>query len=295
MQSKIKELLNFCYDDTESIEFQLFLITVKCLMPYEDNIGCIFDVKRYKKEVELFGLYMNGNDEVINYRLQHEKPSNINDGLLEFKIIPVVISNTVWENTIYELLKAVTFYTFNKNVILNAILISSAIYEFMENGTIESIEELTKERLINFSIIDFFTNNQMSAEKNYIIDFEKERIKLISRPILFDDDTIDKYKALKYIFKKEGFIYDLNASVGDESDSDNNPDILSSFSVYLYKLRKGTINPEKLKIQDKIPDIKECLKRPLFNHPLLGRCKVVRRTEDYVIIRNKSGLMRIRI
>lgn len=296
MQSKIKDFLNFCYNDTGSIEFQLFLITVKCLMPYEDNIGCIFDVDRYKKEIELFECYMNRDDEIINYRLRHKKPSNSNDELLEFKIIPIIISNTVWNNTTDELLKAVAFYTLNKNTLLDAILISSVIYEFMENSSNENIEELTKERLINFSVKDFFTNNQMPAEKNYIIDFERERIRLISKPILFDDNTIGKYRALKYIFKKEAsFDKCLNSPVGNESSSDDNSEVLNSFSAYLYKLRKGTINPEKLKISDKIPDIKECLKQPLFNHPLLGRCKVVQRAENDVIIRNKSGIMRIRI
>ena len=314
MQSKIKELLDFCYDDTESIEFQLFLITVKCLMPYEDNIGCIFDVNRYKKEIQLFMCYMNGNDEAVNYWLQHKKPSNINDERIELKIIPIVLSNTVWKNTIDEVLKAVTFYTYNKNTILNAIFISSVIYEFMENSSIENIEGLTKERLINFSIKDFFTNNEMIAEKNYIIDFERERIKLIAKPIFFDDNIIDKYRTLNYIFKRKATIdnglnnsteKDLiepfdnvlkNSADNKSIDSpDNNGDTISSFSEYLYKLRKGTINPEKLKISDKIPDIKECLKQPLFNHPLLGRCKVIQRTENYVIVRNKSGLMRIRI
>jgi len=148
MQSKIKDFLDFCYDDTESIEFQLFLITIKCLMPYEDNIGCIFDVDRYKKEIELFSCYMIRNDEIINCRLRHNKPSDSYDELLEFKIIPLIMSNIVWENTIGELLKAVAFYTFNKNTILDAILISSAIYEYMDNIPVESFEELTKERLI---------------------------------------------------------------------------------------------------------------------------------------------------
>ena len=184
----------------------------------------------------------------------------------------------------------------------------------MENSTIENIVELTKERLINFSIKDFFANNEIMADKNYIIDFERERIKLIAKPISFEENTIDKYRVLNYIFKSKATIgNDLNDSTekdlkdtfnnvlknsvdNNSIDSpNNNGDTISSFSEYLYKLRKGTINPEKLKISDKIPNIKECLKQPLFNHPLLGRCKVIQRTENNVIVRNKSGLMRIRI
>ena len=297
MQYRINDLLNFCFDDTDSIEFQIFLITLKCLIPYEDNIGCLFDKERYKKEIELFAHYMNGNDETIDYWLQNKKPSNMNDELLEFKIFPIVLSNTVWENLIDEVMKVVLFYTLNKNTILNALLISSAIYEFMNNAEIESIEEVSKERLINFSIKCFLAKNQIETDKNYIIDFEKERIKMIAEPMLFGVNNINN-KVLNYLFEKKAAIDNELVSSSNNSLkhlNENNSDILNNFSKYLYKLRKGSISPEKLIISDKIPDIKECLKHPAFNHPLLGRCKVIKRTEKEAIVSNKSGHMRIRI
>jgi hypothetical protein len=312
MQDRINNLLDFCFDDEQSIEFQLFLITVKCLIPYENNIGCLFDKERYEKEIELFAHYMNGNDETIDYWLKNKKPSNMNDELLQFKIIPIVLSNTVWENLIDEALKAVTFYTLNKNTILNALLISSVIYEFMNNAEIESIKGASRERLINFSIKEFCAKNEIETDKNYIIDFEKERIKMIAMPMLFGDNDINNCKVLYYIFENKAAADNLNVSdkaieaptdnelVSSSNNSskystDNNSDILNSFSIYLYKLRKGSINPEKLTISDKIPDIKECLKYPEFSHPLLGRCKVIQRTENEALVRSKSGLMRIRI
>jgi len=284
MQYKINKMLNFCFDDIQKIDFQLFLITVKCLIPYDDKIGCLFDKDRYKKEIELFASYMNANDELIDYWLQNKEASNLEDNLLEYKIIPLALSNTVWENLTDELLKAVLFYTINKNTILNALLISSAVFDFMIGSDIESIEEAAKERLINFSVKEFLLKNQINADKNYIIGFEKERIKMIAKPILFDNNFVNRLKVLNYIFEKS-----------PEYFTENNSDIINSFSVYLYKLRKGLISPEKLKIPDKIPDIKECLKYSTFSHPLLGRCKVIKKTEKEAIVRNKSGLMRIRI
>ena len=284
MQYKINKMLNFCFDDIQKIDFQLFLITVKCLIPYDDKIGCLFDKDRYKKEIELFASYMNANDELIDYWLQNKEASNLEDNLLEYKIIPLALSNTVWENLTDELLKVVLFYTINKNTILNALLISSAVFDFMTGSDIESIEEAAKERLINFSVKEFLSKNQINADKNYIIGFEKERIKMIAKPILFDNNFVNRLKVLNYIFEKS-----------PEYFTENNSDIINSFSVYLYKLRKGLISPEKLKIPDKIPDIKECLKYSTFSHPLLGRCKVIKRTEKEAIVRNKSGLMRIRI
>ena len=277
-------MLNFCFDDIQKIDFQLFLITVKCLIPYDDKIGCLFDKDRYKKEIELFSSYMNGNDETIDYWLQNKEASNLDDNLLEYKIIPLALSNTVWENLTDELIKVVLFYTINKNTILNALLISSAVFDFMTGSDIDSIEAAARERLINFSVKEFLIKNQINADKNYIIDFEKERIKMIAKPILFDNNFINGFKVLNYIFEKS-----------PEHLTENNSDIIDSFSVYLYKLRKGLISPEKLIIPDKIPEIKECLKYSAFSHPLLGRCKVIKRTGKEAIVRNKSGLMRIRI
>jgi len=277
-------MLNFCFDDIQKIDFQLFLITVKCLIPYDDKIGCLFDKDRYKKEIELFSSYMNGNDETIDYWLQNKEASNLEDNLLEYKIIPLALSNTVWENLTDELIKVVLFYTINKNTILNALLISSAVFDFMTGSDIDSIEAAARERLINFSVKEFLIKNQTNADKNYIIDFEKERIKMIAKPILFDNNFINGFKVLNYIFEKS-----------PEHLTENNSDIIDSFSVYLYKLRKGLISPEKLIIPDKIPEIKECLKYSTFSHPLLGRCKVIKRTEKEAIVRNKLGLMRIRI
>lgn len=277
-------MLNFCFDDIQKIDFQLFLITVKCLIPYDDKIGCLFDKDRYKKEIELFSSYMNGNDETIDYWLQNKEASNLEDNLLEYKIIPLALSNTVWENLTDELIKVVLFYTINKNTILNALLISSAVFDFMTGSDIDSIEAAARERLINFSVKEFLIKNQTNADKNYIIDFEKERIKMIAKPILFDNNFINGFKVLNYIFEKS-----------PEHLTENNSDIIDSFSVYLYKLRKGLISPEKLIIPDKIPEIKECLKYSTFSHPLLGRCKVIKRTEKETIVRNKLGLMRIRI
>ncbi len=284
MQYKINKMLNFCFDDIQKIDFQLFLITVKCLIPYDDKIGCLFDKDRYKKEIELFSSYMNGNDETIDYWLRNKEASNLDDNLLEYKIIPLALSNTVWENLTDELIKVVLFYTINKNAILNALLISSAVFDFMTGSDIDSIEAAARERLINFSVKEFLIKNQTNADKNYIIDFEKERIKMIAKPILFDNNFINGFKVLNYIFEKS-----------PEHLTENNSDIIDSFSVYLYKLRKGLISPEKLIIPDKIPEIKECLKYSTFSHPLLGRCKVIKRTEKEAIVRNKLGLMRIRI
>ncbi|MDF2949945.1 MAG: hypothetical protein K0R07_1991, partial [Sedimentibacter sp.] len=120
-----------------------------------------------------------------------------------------------------------------------------------------------------------------------LIEFEKERIKMLSKSELFTDNLKSEFNSLHYIYnevKHEILIADANETVID------------SFSLYLFKLRKGLISPEKLKISmDNMPDIKEFLNYATFNHPLLGKCKVLKRGEKEIILKNKSGLIRVNI
>lgn len=290
MLSRIYELLNYCYEDNSGdklpdIKLQLFLIAVKCLIPCENEIGCYFDVHRYKREIELLKYYKNGHDEVLEYYFENTKLTEKFDNLLEYKIIPVIISNTEWEILINEALKASMFYSTNKNTILYTILISSCINEYLNSNT-ETINDATKERIINFSLKDFLVTNNISINKSDLIDFEKERIKMLSKAELITDELINNFKSLHYIYNK---IKIENKEAGGET-------VLNSFSQYLLKLRKGIISPEKLKISmDDIPEIKEFLKYASFSHPLLGRCKVLKRGEKEVILKNKSGLIKVKI
>lgn len=290
MLSRIYRLLNYCYEDNSGnkipgIELQLFLIAVKCLVPCENEVGCYFDVHRYKKEIELFNCYKNGHDEVLEYYLENKKTTEKFDNLLEYKIIPVIIANTEWDILINEALKASMFYSTNKTTILYTILISSYINEYLNSNT-ENINEVTKERLIGFSLKDFSGINNIQINKSSLIDFEKERIKMLSKSEFITDEFINNFKSLHYIYNE---IKNENGDTAGET-------VLYSFSQYLLKLRKGIINPEKLKISmDNIPEIKECLQYSTFSHPLLGRCKVLKRCEKEVILKNKSGLIKVNI
>lgn len=295
MLSKIQGLLKYCYNDNSDDELpdvglQLFLLTSKSLMPYEDKIGCMFDITRYEKEIELFKHYVNGQDDILEYYFMNKKPSEKEDELLEYKVIPIAISNTDWDVLLNEALKAVFFFSTNKDTILSAIIIISAIKAYLEDKDIKNIDigiinEVTKERLIGFSLKDFLNNNNFSLSKSDLIAFEKDRVEILLKDEPITDDLKEKYKVLKYICNERK----QNEEMVGET-------LLSSFSLYLVKLRRGIISPEKLKISNKdIPEFKEFLKRSSFVHPLLGKCTVLKRRERDVILRNKSGLMRVKI
>lgn len=291
MLSKIQSLLYSCYgentgDKIPDIKFQLFLISVKSLMPYEDNIGCFLDRDRYIKETDLLKFYINGHDECVDNYFKNNKPYEGEDSLIEYKIMPIAIVNIVWENLIEEVMIETFFYSLNKRTIINSILISSSLYDYLsdENVDVENMNLNAKERLIQFSIKEFAQKHNILLDKMSIIDFEKERIKTIMNTI-YSEECILKFKTLQHIISNVAPI-----------EREYNDEILSSYSAYLLKLRKGTISPEKLKIGDgKIPELKEFLKYSSFSHPLLGKCKIISRTEKEIIIRNKTGLMKVNI
>jgi hypothetical protein len=292
MLSKIQNLLYSCYgentgDKIPDIRFQLFLISVKSLMPYEDNIGCFLERDRYIKETDLLKLYINGHDDCIENYFKNKRPYEGEDSLIEYKIMPIAIANIVWENLVEEVMRTTFFYSLNKRTIINSILISSAVFDYLsdENVDVENMNLNAKERLIQFSIKEFFEKHNILLDKVSIIDFEKERIKAITRTQIYSEELILKSKALQQIMNNVAPI-----------EKEYNDEILSSYSSYLLKLRKGTISPEKLKIGDgKIPELREFLKYSSFSHPLLGKCKIISRTEKEIIMRNKTGLMKVNI
>ncbi|HBD64003.1 MAG TPA: hypothetical protein DC038_06135 [Clostridiales bacterium] len=292
MLSRIHNLLKYCYNDNSGdrlpdINLQLFLIAAKSMMPYEDAIGCSLDTIRYEKEIELLAYYKNGCNDSLNYYLENKKPWEKEDALLEFRIIPVIIANTQWDNLLNEVLKTVSFYSSNKKDILNSLIISSAVNEYLSEDIFpENINDIIKERVINFSLRDFYDANNIQINKVRLIEFEKERISALSKIAIVTDEMIEKFKSLKFIFCERT----------TEKSDESTETVLSSFSSYLFKLRKGIISPEKLRISlDNIPEFKEFLKYESFSHPLLGKCRVLKRGEKEVILKSKTGLMKVNL
>lgn len=295
MLSKIHSLLNYCYEDSISekfagIKFQLFLLSTKSLVPFENKIGCGVDINRYEREMEVFRYYKNGNDETISYYFDNSKPSKIEDALLEYKILPIAISNTDWEILIDEVLKIVLLYTYNKNTILSAIILSSVIYEYFysEILDIDLVTSKTKDRLIGFSIKDLYLNkNNMQINKEVIIEFEKERVKLLLRNNLLCETDILKFKSLQHI---------INKCMACKIVDKDNEVVLNNFAVYIQKLRNGTVNPEKLKFsQESLIDFKKYLSNSSFVHPLLGKCILLKKESSQIILKNKLGLLKVNI
>lgn len=310
MEQKIFELLNYCYSDslTEEIgklNYQLFIMSLKSMLPFENKIGCKFDEIRYLNEVKTLRYYINGNDDMVVNKIKQNKPLTKVDDLVEYKIIPIVIANTLWKNIINETLKCVVFYTYSKETILEAIVLASVLHEYIEGNNIDInyLHEVTKKRIIEFSIKDFYKDNfNILVKNNYVISFEKSRISYIMQNSIFDIPAIADKKLINYILNKSRvFSQELSQenSLKHSQEraliTDTNKENLLNFSSYLYKLRKGILDPSKLKYNcNDNTDLKIYIEKENFIHPILGKCIVINRTENGAIVKTKIGNLKVR-
>lgn len=294
MEQKIYDLLCNCYADSlteiyAKLNYQLFVMSLKSMLPFENKVGCEFDLNRYKYEVETLKYYKNGKDILVDNIIMGNKPLAQYDELIEYKILPIIISNTQWKNISEQALKSIIYYTYSRKSVLNTLIIASLISEYMNNNNdIDSILQITKKRLIEFSIKSFYMDNyNISAKSNYLINFEKDRIQYIAKNSLFDIEQIKNSKAAQYIIgntKTKSLI------------RDEHREHLLSFSTYLYKLRKGLMDPDKLRynITEDI-SINKYLNNNSFVHSILGKCIVLKRNGNEAIVKTKSGIIKVKV
>ena len=295
MEQKIFDFINYCYSDslTEEIgklNYQLFIMSLKSMLPFENKIGCKFDEIRYINEINTLRYYINGNNELVVNKIKQNKPLTKADNLVEYKIIPIIIANTIWKNIINEALRCVVFYTYSKETILETIVLASVLHEYIEGNSIDLdyLHDITKKRIIEFSIKDFYKDNfNILVKNNYVINFEKGRISYIMQNNIFDIPSISDKKLINYIIN--------NNTQQNTLITDSNKANLLSFSSYLYKLRKGILDPNKIKYNfSDNTDLKIYLEKESFTHPILGKCLVIKRIENGAIVKTKIGNIKVR-
>lgn len=296
MEQKIYEFIKFCNldslkDEIPGLNYQLFTMSIRCMLPFENKIGCKFDENRYLDEIKTLKYYINGEDKLVINKIKQNNAMTIYDSLLEYKIIPIIISNTIWDNIINEVLKCLIFYTYSKENILEAIVLSSVLHEYIENNCVDKdyLHSVTKQRIIEFSIKDFFKDNfDTPIKSTYNVSFERERISYLMKDNIIDSDLFSDKKIINYIFNE--------TSNNNVIISDFNNNNLLSLSSYLFKLRKGMIDPRKIKYSSSNNvDLKPNLAQGNMIHPILGKCLVIQRTENEAIVKTKTGNIRMRV
>ncbi len=295
MEQRIHKFIQYCIsdkvtDEIPNLDYQLFTMSMRSMLPFENKVGCEFDENRYIDEVKTLRYYINGEDKLVINKIKQSTTMTIYDSLLEYKIIPIIISNSIWDNIINEVLKCLVFYTYCKESILEAIVLSSVLHEYIENNCIDKtqLHNLTKQRIIEFSLKDFFMDKfSLPIKSAYNVGFERERIFYIMKENILDIDSLLDKKIISYV---------LNEDLHNNDILENSNNNTLNLSTYLYKLRKGLIDPRKIKYNsnDEL-ELRNKIVQGSFSHPILGKCQVLQRTENEMIIKTKTGNIRVRV
>ena len=286
------------------------ILTIKSLLPSEDEVATRIDYERYKKEMKLWYYYRNGDNEVLLNAL--EKPrediyfQGIDDSVF-IRISPIVLSNNNWNVIKEEVLKNILYTTGNIATLLEGLLLSKILY-LTYNNRVNILEE-TKDEIINLSqtnLLESYKDSfRINIEKylgNYHVDFEKNRIEIINVLNGIDSKHFKTlYESLKVInmnIKSEYNPFTIGLySLKNDIDplTKGNLSVFENFCNYIYKLNKGRIDPKLLYIDKySLPDVFSFNVGDVFYHSLLNNCKVIKKEEGndrlIVYVDTKSGI-----
>lgn len=268
---------------------QIGILAIKSLIPSTDDLGVRVNYKRFLEELNLWKGYRTGdNFALLNIE---EKDQDIywkeRDNSIFSRAIPIILANQEFNTVEEELIKNILFTTGNLRDMFEHLSIAYLIYLILEKE--EDILDKLKEKIISFGQVEFLNKYEMcyklpleTYRGNYKVDFEKEKIQIISllngvdsKEYIYLLDlikVIDKEKGNTFIGRVfHGFLY------GREVQFDL-PRFYLNLGIYLVNLRKSRINPRDLEIEEYIlPDIFTFNEGEVFFHSLLQNSKIIKK------------------
>lgn len=292
---------------------ELILIGIKSLLPSETFEKVYVDYRRYNEEIKLWFSYRQGENQVL---LNLFKNIDLNlylngvDDTLPFRILPIIMVNKDFNYTRDEVIKNVLFTSGNIEKLIETVLIGKIFFLLINTKEYDLIEEL-KDEVINFSQNDFISTyndyyrlKNIGENKRFKIQFEQAKINLLNIlnfkgsgnfPILEDSlEVVSFNKEPRTIIGKS-----IWALLNKRGQGNLVTAPCKRFIKYLYKLRRGRINPDQLKINEYIlPDVFQFQEGDEFFHSLLNRCRVIKKEElgnrMEVSLITKSGIYKFR-
>lgn len=297
---------------------QIFINTLKSLLPSEDIVGTGVDYNRFEKEMKLWYYYKNGQNLCIEngiYVTDENIYWNGIDDSVYIRLSPIVFANESWETARDEILKYVLFTTGNIQTILQSLLVSKLLFLIICSEGKFEIGDL-KEEIISFSQKEFlekynscFRVSFANYPGNFSIEFERSRIDIIN---LLNGFSTSKYGVLNEsieVLKEENYadglnlfskgLYFMMRGENRTSGKLEKNDLANNFSNYLIRLRKSRIDPKNLRIDEYIlPDIFKINEGECFYHSLLNNSTVIKREENdneiIVHVKTKVGVYRFK-
>lgn len=300
---------------------ETMIITIKSLLPSNEDISVVIDYKRFNEELKLWKDYRHGsNDALINTILTKDNSKYWinNDDSIYSRIVPLVVVNKDFSIIKEQVIKNVLYTTGNITILLEAIILSKLLFMLMNNENFEE-EKIFKELKYEVIMISqkelleqykFLKIDRDTYPGNYVLDFERKRIDLLNtlHGIVKENDfhilrssleivknNILDFNDIEYDFFLFGIVGLLNNKVQGFNFKDKA--FIDSLCNYIMKLRKSRISPEALHISDySQPDILKFKEGKEFNHPLLNRCKIIKKIENtnsvVCFVRTKTGVYR---
>lgn len=268
---------------------QLTTLTIKSLLPMEDEVGSKIDYKRFGEELILWKEYCIGeNISLLNALNDLDKEDYFDyfDETFYTRLLPIVVSNSDFKIVEEELVKNVLYFSGNLQNLFEWLIIGLIIYLLI--NSYKDIVGRLKEYIINFSQRSFidkykgcFLVEVEDAPNDFRISFEKEKICLLNMLNGIHSSKYINLKDLLSILEGEDpntpigrIVYN---SCGDIDLNDVGP-FYMSISKYLLKLRKGRIDRDDLKIKEYVlPDIFDFDEGDVFYHSLLNHSKVIKK------------------
>ncbi|WP_069650935.1 hypothetical protein [Caloranaerobacter ferrireducens] len=301
---------------------EMFIITVKSLIPSMDVEGTTIEYTRFKEEIKLWTSYRHGsNKPLINsVNIFDDKTYWVEvDDSVYARIFPIVAANTQWNVILSEVIKNILFTTGNIFTLQECILLSKVLYLIL-NGQkdYDKIISSLKEEIIQLSQKELISkyNKYYKADiaafpGNFVIDFEKARIELLNllngksiknnfyilrRVLDILRGDIKEFGQIHYNFFLYG-VLGLTIQNNNELIEYKDKNFIQNLAGYLLRLRKSRINPESLYIKKyHMPDIFKYNVQEEFSHSLLNKCKVVNKEETEKLfityIKTKTGIYR---
>ncbi len=265
---------------------QLTILTIKSLLPMEDEVGNEIDYKRFEEELKLWKEYCIGENISLLNALDKDDYFNYFDETFHTRLLPIVVSNNDFKIIEEELIKNILYFSGNLQNLFEWLIIGLIVY-LLINSDKDMVGRL-KEYIINFSqrsFIDkykgYFSVEVEDVPNDFKISFEKEKICLLN--ILNGIDS-SRYTYLNDLLSiLEGGepstpIGRIICNSCNDVGLDKVDPFYISMSKYLLKLKKGRIDIDDLKIKEYVlPDIFAFDEGDVFYHSLLNHSKVIKK------------------
>lgn len=310
----IKKVLDKSLVDKKlSHRTELFVLSLKSLLPGEDEEAIKINYDRYDKEFALWKYYRETSNEVLDnilFAFQGEIYWKGLDDSLIYRLMPLIFTNPIYENLYGELVRNIVYTSGNLTSLIENILLAQLFYLVLNKY--DGVTEKLKDQVINMEqkrfVEDFGRDFRLpldSYDGIFQIDFEKAKI--LGLNVLNGIDS-PKMKSLTRVYQtylrnqdkaSDEILSLLIEDLDDEVYYKTDVGYFNELGSYLYKIRKSRIDPKLLLIEDySLPDVFGYKKGECFYHSLLNRCEVLDRQLDqdllYVKLKTKSGIYNFR-